>query len=122
MMINERELKTYYRQIRSQLICSNKIKKAFINSFSDNVKEYLKDHPDADINEIQDKMGTPKEIADEFIASESTDIIKSKVRIAKYFKIFLAVIIIMVLIVLILELINADNSFNGHIEQTIMQL
>lgn len=121
MMINERELKTYYRQIRSQLICSNKRKKAFINSFSDDVKEYLKDHPDADINEIQDKMGTPKEIADEFIASESTDIIKSKVRIAKYFKIFLAVIIIMVLIVLILELINANNSFNGHIEQTIIQ-
>lgn len=121
MRVTDRELKKYFRQIKKQLVCKRSEQNKFICSFADNVEEYLKDHPDADLSELQETMGTPQEIADEFLANDSADRIKKKTSIVKWLILFGCIVIFMLAITLVIEILDAHRDNNGYYEETITE-
>ena len=119
MRVTERELNNYYKQIKKLLVCKRSEQKKFICSFADNVEEYLNDHPDTNLTELQETMGTPQEIANEFLANESADRIKSKISIVKCLALIGGVIVSMLFIALVIEIMDAHRDNNGYHEETI---
>lgn len=65
-------LKRYYRTIRSYLPCSRKRKKHILDEIQNSVNGYLKDHPEANISEIEVRFGEPKNIAAAYVDDMDT--------------------------------------------------
>lgn len=114
MRVTDRELNNYYRQIKKMLVCKRSEQKRFICSFADNVEEYLKDHPDADLTELQEIMGTPQEIADEFLANESADKIKKRISVFKLVLICCVIALVMFGVALLYAVIESHYVNFGH--------
>ena len=77
------KLQTYYRTIGSFLPCSRKQKKLLLNGIQENVENFLLEHPDADIYEIENHFGTPEQIAAACLEETTTPELLHKLRIKK---------------------------------------
>lgn len=119
MRVTERERKQYLNQIKKLLVCKGTQRKQFMNSFSDNVDEYLNDNPDADFAQLQKDMGTPQEIADAFLENESAVDVKKRMSFVKWLIIGIIIVILMLVITLVIELIDAYKAHRGYAEETI---
>jgi len=62
----KKELKNYYSETRKMLECSKRLKTKFINDLLDNIEMYIQENPDATMNDIKIKFGTPGELAESF--------------------------------------------------------
>lgn len=72
MISCEAALKRYYCTIRSFLPCSQKLKKRILDEIQNSVNGYLKDHPEANISEIEARFGEPKNIAAAYVDDMNT--------------------------------------------------
>lgn len=122
MKITERERKEYLKQIKKALICKGKQRKQFMNSFENNMDEYLRDNPDADFAQLQKDMGTPHEIADAFLENESASNIKRRITVKKWIIVALTVVVLMIAATLVLALIDAHKSHWGSEKITITEI
>lgn len=118
MNVTKRELNKYLKQIKKLLVCSGSIRKEFMNSFEDNLEEYLKANPDADIGKLQEEMGTPQEIANAFLENESAVSIKKRMSIVRCMKIGVTIALFLLVFMIVFELIDAYKSNRGYIEET----
>ncbi len=121
MKITEKERKKYIQQIRKNLICSNEQRKIFLDSFSDNIDEYLKDNPDADFSQLQKDLGTPEEIANSFLESVSVTHIKRRMSFVKWIILGVVVALAIYITAIIIALIDAHFSHNGSGTETIIE-
>jgi len=110
MRITEQERKQYLNQIKKLLVCKGNQRKQFLNSFEDNMDEYLRDNPDADFSQLQKDMGTPQEIANAFLENEEASKIKKRMSFKKWIIIAIIVVILMIASTLVLALIDAHKS------------
>lgn len=122
MRVTERELNNYYKQIKKLLVCKRSEQKKFICSFADNVEEYLKNHPDTNLTELQETMGTPQEIANEFLANESADNVKKKISIFKLILILGIIGLAMFGIALLYAVIESHYANFGHADIYISEI
>ena len=83
MKITNKERNQYINQIKKLLFCSSKERKKFLKEFNDNIDDFLKDNPEASIEELQKTMGTPQEIADGFLGNADTKAIKKRTSIVR---------------------------------------
>ncbi len=100
MSVSRRERNKYLNNIKTLLVCPAKQKKAFLKAFSDNIDDYLEAHTSASFSDLQNALGTPKEIADAFLENESASNIKKKISIVKAILIPLLIVAIGFLIFL----------------------
>lgn len=114
MRVTERELNKYLKQIKKHLVCKGAQRKAFMDSFEDNIDEYLKANSEADFAQLQKDMGTPEEIADGFLENESASHIKKRMSIAKWVAVGIAAVVVIYVCAVISALIDAHNSHNGR--------
>ena len=84
-----KELKKYYRQVRSLLPCSRKEKKAIIHRIEASVQAYLEDHPQAVFADVERHFGEPLQIAASCVEEMDTSQLLQKLRIRK--RIFISV-------------------------------
>ena len=98
MKLTKQELDDYLKQIKKLLVCDGARRKEFMNSFEDNLEEYLKANPDTDFSKLQEEMGTPQEIANSFLENESAASIKKRMSVAKWVIIGIAVALLLLII------------------------
>lgn len=120
MRVTERERKQYLKEIQKQLVCSGKQRKQFLDAFSDNMDEYLKDNPDASLSDLQEAMGTPQEIAENFLANESPAHIKKRMGIVKWVIVGIVAALVIFIIYLTAILIDAHQAIRGHGKEEIV--
>lgn len=114
MRVTERERKQYLKEIQKLLICNGKQRKQFLDSFSDNMDEYLKDNPDASLSDLQEAMGTPQEIAENFLANESPAHIKKRMGIVKWVIVGIVAALVIFIIYLTAMLIDVHKAQRGQ--------
>ncbi|MBR6982010.1 MAG: hypothetical protein IKH75_00525 [Ruminococcus sp.] len=103
MKITNKERNQYINQIKKLLFCSSKDRKKFLKEFNDNIDDFLKDNPEANIEELQKAMGTPQEIADGFLGNANTKDIKKRTSIVRVL-IIIGVVGILILAITLLGL------------------
>jgi len=121
MRITEQERKQYLNQIKKLLVCKGNQRKQFLNSFEDNMDEYLRDNPDADFSQLQKDMGTPQEIANAFLENEEASKIKKRMSFKKWIIIAIIVVILMIAVSIVLALIDAHKAHRSYFEDTITE-
>ena len=121
MRVTKQERKQYLNQIKKLLVCKGSQRKNFLNSFADNMDEYLKDNPDADFAKLQEDMGTPQEIADAFLENESASHIKKRMSFVKWIIIRIVIALMLLVIMIVLALIDAHIAHTGHFEEKITE-
>ena len=94
-------LKRYYRSIRNHLPSSHKLKAKVLAEIENNINEYLRENPSADIASIEARFGAPELIAIAYVDELGTPELLKKFQIRKK---ILTIIISAVAIILILWL------------------
>jgi len=121
MRVTERERKQYLKEIQKQLVCSGKQRKQFLDAFSDNMDEYLKDNPDASLSDLQEAMGTPQEIAENFLANESPAHIKKRMGIVKWVIVGVVAALVVLIVAIVVALIDGHQAQRGHFHDVISE-
>ena len=115
----KKQLNNYYREIRSYLPCSEKLKKSILSRLEETVNSYLDENPEADFTQLESHFGTPRQIADSYIGELSVTEISEKLQIRKRILITIcavcAAILAIWLIVVGIAMINELGAANGHI-------
>ena len=94
-------LKRYYRSIRNCLPSSYELKAKVLADIENNINEYLRENPSADIASIEARFGAPEQIAIAYVDELGTPELLKKFQIRKR---ILTIIISAVAIILILWL------------------
>ena len=81
--MNKREIRRYYRQIRSWLPCSSKMKHQILSEIHSSVTRFTEEHPEADFAALQSQLGTPQEIAAAYVENTGTLEILKDLRIRR---------------------------------------
>lgn len=79
----DRSLNNYYRQVRSWLPCSRKMKSALLSRLQDSVLAYREANPTADFSQIQAHFGAPATIASAYVEEIGTDKLLQDLRIRR---------------------------------------
>ena len=120
MKITNKERNQYINQIKKLLFCSSKERKKFLKEFNDNIDDFLKDNSEASIDELQEAMGTPQEIADGFLGNADTKAIKKRTSIVRVLIIIgSAALLIFAITLLGLWLDAHKEHYGNHGEFTI---
>lgn len=120
--MNNKQLKSYYKEISSALICSAKQKKAFMNELKSDIDEYLAACPQADMDKIKAEFGTAQEIASSFLTGSDTAEIKKKLDIRKLILIAVVIALVIYLAFVVISLIDVHTEAHGYIEEGIMMI
>lgn len=70
---DQKLLKAYYREIRSQLPCGIREKNRMMDKLRASVEDYLEAHPTADVAEIRAHFGEPRIIAGACVEEMESD-------------------------------------------------
>lgn len=120
--MNNKQLKSYYKEISSALICSAKQKKAFMNELKSDIDEYLATCPQADMDKIKAEFGTAQEIASSFITGSDTAEIKRKLDIRKLLIIAVIIALAIYLAFIVISLIDVHSEAHGYIQESVMMV
>lgn len=120
MKQRERQLRRYYRQIKSWIPCAYTQKKDMLNRIRHTVEVYVEDHPDVLFSEVQAHFGTPQQIAATYVEEMGTQELLYGLRVKKRIVrvlMFCAVIAIAIwLSTAIVATIDTINAQNGYLE------
>lgn len=106
-----KDIKKYCTEIKKQLSCSNNIKLAFISEFKNRIHEYIEEHPGEEItiSDIENRFGTPENIALSFTSTEDMQYLHKKARKYIFYKV-LSVVLLLLLVVVLYALINVAGK------------
>lgn len=90
MKTSNAELQRYFRSIRSWLPCSPKQKRQIMDQVKENVLAFCEEHPEADMNAVENQFGSPCQIASAYVDDLDTPDLLTALRLRK--RIFTAVI------------------------------
>ncbi len=113
----------YYWQVKSFLPCSHKLKKRCICDLKADVEEFLEQNPQADFAAVQDRFGSPRQIAAAFVDEADTEQLLRRLRIRH--RIVAIATCVAVIIVGIYALYRTygvhkiNEAFDGYIVDTI---
>lgn len=114
MRVTDKELRQYLKSISDLLLCKPKKRKQFMSDFSNSIDDFLQNNPDASINDLEKALGTPQEIAEEFMADVSPKDVKKRVSIARIAIIPITVGALIIVAVCVLLIIDAYKNHNSH--------
>lgn len=95
-----KDIKKYCSEIKKQLSCSNSIKLAFISELKNRIYEYIEEHPGEEItiSDIENRFGTPENIALSFTSTEDMQYLHKKARKYIFYKILSFVLLIALIV------------------------
>ena len=112
-----KELKKYYRDI-SKALSGSKEKKAIITQIKSSVNHYLEENQDATISDVVNRIGSPQQIADEYIDNQSNDEIAAKIKVGKRILIAVCVVLVAALLIYLLVALDFIYKNHGHFDDT----
>lgn len=94
-----KDIKKYCSEVKKLLTCPGSIKLAFISELKARIYEYIEEHPDEEItiNDVENRFGTPKDIAESFASTEDMQRLNKKAKKFIFYKI-LSVVLLLALI------------------------
>ncbi|MBQ3016021.1 MAG: hypothetical protein IJD79_04495 [Clostridia bacterium] len=103
------EVRAYLRKIRKALPGSFNTKQAVASTLKSQIENYIEDNPDATIDDVIERFGTPETIANEFDVTEfSAEIKKYKLKVLVLS--IVSILILSVCIILTVALVEAFNE------------
>ena len=120
------QLFRYYWKVKSFLPCSHKLKKRCICDLKADVEEFLEQNPQADFAAVQDRFGSPRQIAAAFVDEADTEQLLRRLRIRRLIVTATSVVTVAALIVLgVLYYRGAkkiDDTFGGYIVKNVYEI
>lgn len=118
MKNRNKELRRYYRQIKSWLPCVGKLKRDAIRELKESVSRYLEENPFAAFSDIQNRFGTPQQIAalytDEMSTNELLTNLRTGRKITRIFTTAAAIALALWVIAISVALIDDANADDGY--------
>ena len=112
-----KELKKYYRDI-GKALSGSKERKAIITQIESSVNNYLEENQDATISDVVNRIGSPQQIADEYIDNQSNDEIAAKIKVGKRILIAVCVVLVAALLIYLLVALDFIYKNHGHFDDT----
>lgn len=112
----DKELKQYFKSIKYNLNCSNRLKVVFIKEFKNRVNDYLEDNPNANIEEIISFFGSAEEIANSF--GNDTEFYKNKAKKRFFIELGLVIVLIFCIAIASYFILTLLNDLGGNITIT----
>lgn len=94
-----KDIKKYCFEVKKLLACPGSIKLAFISELKNRIYEYIEKRPNEEItiNDIENRFGTPKDIASSFASAEDIHRLHKKAKRFIFYKI-LSIVLLLALI------------------------
>lgn len=83
MNLKDRQLKKYYSNISTLLPCPGGMKRNLLSGLKTQIAAYLEENPNADMETVQDRFGTPQQIVGAALEEMPTPEVLRKIRIRK---------------------------------------
>ena len=112
-----KELKKYYRDI-GKALSGSKERKAIITQIKSSVNNYLEENQDATISDVVNRIGSPHQIANEYIDNQSNDEIAAKIKVGKRILIAVCVVLVAALLIYLLVALDFIYKNHGHFDDT----
>lgn len=123
MILKNRFARKYIRQVRSMLPGTVGKKNIILNKVREEVFAYLEENPQATDKDLQQRFGTPEDIASSYIETMGTPEIMEKFRIRKWILFSIATLLIFIALVwsavVIYAVIENERDDFGRIEVVI---
>ena len=115
----------YYRQIRSYLPCSRRLKNHIMDEIRSNIAGFLEENPGASLAQVEARFGTPQAIAAAYVDDMDTQELLKALHIRqKITTIVTACVLIILLmwgITVLSAFIHAYGTTTGYIESYITE-
>lgn len=118
MKKRNKELKRYYREIKSWLPCVGKLRQKIVIEIKERVSHYLEENPEATFSDIQIRFGSPQQIAAAYTDEMSTNELLTNLRVRRKITRILttaaAIALSLWIIAISIALIDDANADNGY--------
>ena len=118
-MITQKEINRYIKDIKKELLYGTKESRQFLKELKQNVTDYAEENQNADMAEVTEQFGKPKDIAATFFEQYGKEDIKKKVNIRRVVVVAVAVSIVIFIIFLIGVFVDTHGDGHGNISVTI---
>ena len=96
---NSKTIQQYCKAVKKELSCPGKIKKDLIIRLTPDLEMFAEENPNASLDDISAHFGSPKEVAESYLASLDEEELKKRINKAK--RIWIAVIAVCAAILLL---------------------
>ena len=114
-MVKEAELEKYCRKIEKVLVGNQTDKARILNTAKCDMEEFLEEFPDATMDDLVKRFGTPEDYAREFISGLDSGEVTKKLNVTKFWKkaITIGVAVIVVIVLFVAVLVIRNNTRNA---------
>ena len=116
--MNQKELDTYFKQIKLLLPLYTKKEKQFLRDFKDSVNEFCSQSPNCTMEDVIARFSTPEEIVHDYISeSLATENLCQKIQLRRFVKKILLTLLIGILAALavrtiaLLHIVNESEQY-----------
>ena len=116
--MNQKELDTYFRQIKLLLPLYTKKEKQFLRDFKDSVNEFCSQSPNCTMEDVIARFSTPEEIVHDYISEAlATENLCQKIQFRRFVKKILLTLLIGILAALavrtiaLLHIVNESEQY-----------
>ena len=116
--MNQKELDTYFRQIKLLLPLYTKKEKQFLRDFKDSVNEFCSQSPNCTMEDVIARFSTPEEIVHDYISEAlATENLCQKIQFKRFVKKILLILLIGLLAALavrtiaLLHIVNESEQY-----------
>lgn len=110
MRVTQEKREQYLSSIGGKIVCQRKTKREFLKTISDDIDELLEQNPSADFDELQQNIGTPEEIANNFLENSSVAEIKKRTAFSAWLVTGVVAVVLFAVIFCSAVLIGQNNS------------
>ena len=83
MSKQNKQLVLYYRSIRANLPCPWRLKQKILGEIKGSINNFLSEHPDAQLVDIEQQFGTPEQITASYLDEMDPNKLASQLKISK---------------------------------------
>ena len=113
---NQKIINLYVKQLKTSLVCSTNMKKAFIDEVKHQITELENQIQVLTMEDLQREIGSPDEIARGFESREDIEKLKEKAKKYKKTKIICGVTLTLTIIAIAVTIIVVRSNKNYHSE------
>lgn len=101
---------SYIKSVKKQLICKTAESKKMLRELKSEVEEFLQQNPNADTAQVEERFGTPEEIAKAYLSDTEPQNIKKAINIRKVLLAAVAIALAMLTITFIITIIDNHSG------------
>ncbi len=118
----DKKLDCYYKEISSRVTCSAKQKRSFIRELKCEVEEFIRNSPEAGIDDIKSVFGTPSEIAESFTVNITAEEEKKIFTVRKIVLYSAAAFLLVWILFAVISLIDVHTEAHGYFSEGVLYI